>query len=81
MDAAGELAQLVQRAGRLGGQRRPAAPPARRTRGGTAACAARSAQGEGDQSLLGAVVQVALDAPAGWSAAATIRAREAVSSA
>ena len=64
MDAAGDLAQLVQRAGRPGGGpaelRRQLAGP-----GGTAAWAAAQPQGESDQPLLGAVVQVPLDAPAG----------------
>ena len=60
MDAAGELAQLLQRAGRLVARSRAAASssgPGRRR-------LAAQPQREGDQVLLGAVVQIAFDAAA-----------------
>ena len=64
VDAAGQLAQLVQRAGRLADQRvqlrRQLVGLGRHRRLRRA-----QAQGEGDQPLLGAVVQVALDAAPG----------------
>ena len=81
VDAAGKLAQLVQRAGRLGRPASPAGPPARRTRA-VAPPAPRAARRASETSRCWAPsCRSRSMRRRAWSAAATIRAREAVSSA
>ena len=71
MDAARQLAQLLERLAQLLARRRRAALGGRRGSSSSLARASR-AQRERDEALLGAVVQVALEAPALGQAEATM---------